>query len=112
MRSVAILLALMVFPAAAAEAPSAKHDLGASVVGNLQLKNKGTVISTIDASNFTYIEVSEGGKTIWLAAMKITVKKGDVISYSDGPEMDNFHSKNLNRTFEKVIFVSKVVVGQ
>lgn len=112
MRTTAAILALTVFPAIAAEVPPAKHALGASVTANIQMPNKGKVISTINASNYTYIEVSEGSKSVWLAALEVSVKKGDMVSYSDGAVMSNFYSKSLNRTFEKVIFVSKVVVAR
>lgn len=110
MRAIAALLALSVFPAIAAEAPPAQHTLGASVTANIKMSYKSKVISTISASNFTYVEVSDAGKTVWLAALDVAVKKGDMVSYSDGPVMSNFHSKALNRTFEKVIFVNKLVV--
>jgi hypothetical protein len=108
MRAIIALLALTIFPAAAAEEPSAKQTPEASVTANIQLPNKGKVISTINAGNYTYIEVSEGGKTVWLAALEVAVKEGDMISYSDGPVTTDIYSKSLNRTFEKVIFVSKV----
>ena len=113
MRAIPALLALTVFSAVAvaAEAPSAKHAAGTMIVAaNNQMPHQGKVISTIDASIYTYIEVSEGGKTIWLAAPTVAAKKGDTIGYDDGAVMSNFYSKSLNRTFETVIFVGKAVV--
>lgn len=112
MRTIPVLLALIVFSAVAvaAEAPSAKQTAGTIHVAtaNKQALHKGKVISSIDASIYTYIEVSEGGKTLWLAAPTVALEKGNTVSYSDGPVMTNFFSKTLNRTFETVIFVSKV----
>ncbi len=75
-----------------------------------QLPYKGKVLSTIDANEYTYIEVATGKDTTWLAAPKIALKKGTVIRYEDGAMMNNFHSKLLNRTFPSVSFVNDVVV--
>src|SRR5512140_2072708 len=99
MRAIPALLALTVFSAVAAETPPANHPLGASVTTNIQMPHKGKVVSTINAGNYTYIELSEGGKSVWLAALEVAVKKGDAINYNDGPVMTDFYSKSLNRTF-------------
>ena len=76
------------------------------------LPKKGKVLSTIDANQYTYIEVVEDKKTIWLAAPTVALKKNNVIRYDDGSEMTNFHSKQLNRTFPSVIFVNSVVLSK
>lgn len=75
-----------------------------------ELSRNGKVISSIDAGMYTYIELTENGKTIWIAAPTIKAKKGDLIRFSGGAVMSNYYSKNLNRTFESVIFVGKAVV--
>jgi hypothetical protein len=110
MRAIVALLTLTIFSAVAAETPPARHALGDAVTANIKMPYKSKVISTIPAGNSTYIEVLDGGKTVWLAALDVAVKKGDMINYSDGSVMTNFHSKSLNRTFEKVIFVNKLIV--
>jgi hypothetical protein len=76
------------------------------------LPKKGKVLSTIEATQYTYIEVVEDKKTIWLAAPTVAVKKNNIIRYDDGSEMTNFHSKTLNRTFPSIIFVNRVVVSK
>ena len=76
------------------------------------LPKKGKVLSTIDATQYTYIEVVEDKKTVWLAAPTIAVKKNNIIRYDDGSEMTNFHSKTLNRTFPSIIFVNRVVLSK
>ena len=113
MRAISALLALTVFSAVAvaAEAPAAKQAAGTMILAaNTQMPHQGKVVSTIDASIYTYIEVSEGGKTVWLAAPTVAVKKGETVGYDDGAVMTNFYSKSLNRTFDSVIFVGKAVV--
>ncbi len=75
------------------------------------LNRSGKVLSSIDAGMYTYIELSEDGKNVWIAAPTIKVKEGDTIRFSDGAIMSNYYSKSLDRTFESVIFVGKAVVA-
>lgn len=75
-----------------------------------QLPQKAKVLSTIDAGQYTYIEVAQNKKTLWLAGTKVAVKKGDIIRFDEGMVMTNFESKTLKRTFPSVIFVNSVVV--
>ena len=77
-----------------------------------QLPNKGKVLEVIDTAMYTYIQVSGDKKPVWIAASKIKVAKGDMLSYSNGAEMTNFHSKTLNRTFEAIIFVDRAVASK
>ena len=72
--------------------------------------NKGTVLETMDASIYTYMQVSTDKGPVWLAASKTKVAKGDTIGYPNGNEMTNFTSKSMNRTFDKLIMVDKVKI--
>jgi hypothetical protein len=116
MRTTLALLALTVFSVSAhAGTVSAQPSPGQSagmfyLAANDQMPHKGKVISSINASIYTYIEVSEGGKTVWIAAPTLAVKKGDMIGFDEGAPMANFYSKTLNRTFDVVYFVGKAVV--
>lgn len=73
--------------------------------------HKGTVLSTMDAAGYTYVEVSENGQKLWVAAMQTKVKEGDEVEFPDSPPMQNFTSKTLNRTFDKIIFTSQLIVS-
>ena len=116
MKHFPVLIALAVFtgPVAAQQLPSGHPALPAKNeakgAAEAQLPQKGKVLSTIDAAPYTYIEVSQNKKTLWLAANAVPVKKGDVIRFDDGMVMTNFHSKTLNRTFPSVLFVNRVAV--
>ena len=71
--------------------------------------HKGKVIQTMDAGSYTYVEVEEKGQKLWIAVMKEAlvkegVKVGDTIEFPDSPPMVNFQSKELKKTFDKVIF--------
>ncbi len=87
------------------------HGPGGSVP--IALTQSGKVLSSIDVPTYTYIEVSQGKNKLWLAALTSKVKKGDTVRFDEGMTMDNFHSKGLNRTFAKIVFVNKLeVVGK
>ncbi len=75
-----------------------------------ELPNQGKVLSTIDANDFTYIEVERAGAVEWIAASKMALKPGSTIRYEEGSVMTNFYSKLLKRTFSSVMFVGHVAV--
>lgn len=75
------------------------------------LTQKAQVLSTINVSQFTYLEVTQDNNTRWLATTTSTAKKGDTIQFDNGTVMTNFTSKILNRTFPSITFVGRVVVS-
>ncbi len=89
---------------------AAKDAKAAPAAPAAQLPQKAKVLSAIDAAGYTYLEVTQNKKTLWLAGPKVVAKKGDVIRFDDGMVMTNFESKTLKRTFPAVTFVNMVVV--
>lgn len=83
----------------------------AAPAGDAGLPYKGKVVSVIDAGQYTYIEVAQDKKTLWLAAPAIALKKDNMIRFEDGAEMTNFRSNTLNRTFPKIRFVGRVALA-
>lgn len=65
-------------------------------------------IEFMDASNYTYINVDENGRTYWIAVPQMEVKKGDVLFFSKSMEMKDFKSETLNRTFKSILFVGDI----
>jgi len=77
----------------------------------IALTQKAQVLSSIEALQYTYIEVKQDNQTRWLAATTVAVKKGDTIQFNDGVTMTNFTSKTLKRVFPSITFVDRVVVA-
>lgn len=75
------------------------------------LTQKAQVLSTIDVTQYTYLEVTQDNKTRWLATTTVAAKKGDTIQFDEGTTMVNFNSKILKRTFPSITFVGRVVVA-
>jgi hypothetical protein len=90
-------------PAAAslpAAAPVAPPTLSAAT------PNMGKVLQVLQAGSYTYAEVeAQGGEKVWIAGGPIQIKAGDSLQWGDYAVMENFNSKTLNRTFDRVLFV-------
>lgn len=70
--------------------------------------HKVTVKEVVQASAYTYLNVVENRETFWIAVSKRDIEPGTVLYYDDGLEMNNFESKDLNRTFETIYFVQNI----
>lgn len=66
------------------------------------------VSEVIQASAYTYLKVTEGSQEKWMAITKQEVQTGDILYYDEALQMTNFHSKDLDRTFDVVYFVNQV----
>jgi hypothetical protein len=71
----------------------------------------GTVLETMDASNYTYVRVKTDSGELWAAASKFKVAVGDTLTISLEQPMENFHSQSLNRDFPLIYFVSQMGAG-
>ena len=71
----------------------------------------GKVLETMSAADYTYVRVASESGEIWAAGPHTEVKVGDVVSFGHGIEMKGFHSKTLDRTFERIEFVERIAVG-
>jgi hypothetical protein len=115
---IALGLSLSILPALAA--PPAGHPSPAQAADLLMpdkpprpsdLPHQAKVVSSIDANEFSYIEIRRNGKpSEWIAAPKMALKAGSTIRFDDGAVMTNFYSKLLKRTFDSVMFVDYVAV--
>ena len=111
MKPVSILFALVLSTTVFAADPMAPVNphAGMGMRGSM-LTQTGKVLSTLSVPSYTYLEVSQDKKTMWLAAATVAAKKGDVVRFDDGMVMTNFYSKTLKRTFPSIVFVNSLVV--
>ena len=66
------------------------------------------VEDVVQTSNYTYLQVSENNAEFWIAVNRQEAAAGEVYYYAEALEMNNFNSKELNRTFETVFFVQGI----
>ncbi len=72
-------------------------------------KHTANVLETMNAANYTYAKVDEGGNIYWIAGPQAKIQVGDEISFIDQMVMEDFRSKALNKTFEYLVFASTLV---
>jgi hypothetical protein len=77
---------------------------------NKQDIHTAIVEEVIQAGGYTYLNVSENRKKIWLAVPGMEISKGVKLSYTGGLEMTDFKSKELNRTFPSILFLESVTL--
>ena len=71
----------------------------------------GKVVETLNAGDYTYIQVDTGKTRNWAAAARFPVKPGDRVSISASMPMPKYHSKTLERDFDVVYFTDRVSVN-
>jgi hypothetical protein len=63
-------------------------------------------VKTVEqVANYTYLEVKAKGPAYWVALPTTEIAVGSVVSYRGGMLMEDFHSKELDRTFDKILFL-------
>jgi hypothetical protein len=92
----ALLATLLVGTGWAAGDPSAPR--GASI--------KGEVLEVRDVDAYTYLRLRTKDGETWAAVGKAPVQKGAEVTVENAAVMNNFESKTLNRTFDKIVFGS------
>lgn len=94
--------------------PSASQALGILMPnqpGSKDLSQSGEVLSTMDANEFTYIEVKRTDVVEWIAVPLMSIQPGSTLRYEEGIVMADFYSKLLKRTFPSVRFVGQIEVN-
>jgi len=93
-----------------APTPTAPASMGSSAPEMPQSAGTtGTVVETMNAAGYTYVQVDSGKEKIWAAAPEFAVAVGDSVVVPEGMPMHNYHSKTLDRDFSVVYFVDSVL---
>ena len=73
----------------------------------------GVVRETMNAGGYTYLRIEPpGAEPVWVAAIEMRVAVGDEVRVEGGNELRDFHSRTLDRTFERIVFAGSArVVG-
>lgn len=66
------------------------------------------VKEVLQANSYTYIYVSEGDAEYWIATAKQPLEVGMTLHYDKGMEMNDFTSKEIDRTFDSIFFVNQI----
>jgi hypothetical protein len=70
----------------------------------------GTVVETMDAGRYTYVQIDTGEERLWAAGPHTEIAVGDPVSVAGGTLMVDFFSKSLDRTFDRLYLVGAIGV--
>jgi hypothetical protein len=62
----------------------------------------------IQATSYTYVKGDQKGKEVWIAILKRDVEVGKTYYYGQAMEMKGFNSKELERTFDSILFLEGI----
>ena len=65
---------------------------------------QGEVLEVRDAAPYTYLRLKTGTGETWAAVTAAPVKKGEQVTIANAMVMENFESKSLKKTFDKIVF--------
>ncbi|MBE0662905.1 MAG: SH3-like domain-containing protein [Bacteroidales bacterium] len=69
---------------------------------------KVKVLDVVQTSAYTYLYVNNNTADYWIAVRSMEAREGEEYHIAGLLEMDNFYSKELERNFEKIWFVSEI----
>lgn len=78
------------------------------VAGKQAIMHEFVAQEVLQANSYTYVKGLENGDEFWMAIPKREVETGKTYYYEKAMEMKNFKSKDLNRTFESIYFLSGI----
>lgn len=92
---------------------SCKDKVGYSKINNATSAAKSAVHKikvkeALDGGNYTYLNVDENGESYWMAISSMPVTVGDTYFYEGGMTMKDFESKQLNKTFDLIVFANTI----
>ena len=67
------------------------------------------ILETLPTEKYVYAKVKEDDATFWIATVKTEIEIGQSYYYKGSVLQTNFESKEYNRTFEEVFFVSEII---
>ncbi|OGA25345.1 MAG: nucleotide-binding protein [Betaproteobacteria bacterium RIFCSPLOWO2_02_FULL_67_19] len=67
---------------------------------------KGQVLEVKDVDDYSYLRLKTQDGEIWAAVNRAPVRKGAEVTIENAMVMNNFRSKSLNRTFDRIVFGS------
>lgn len=77
-------------------------------ISNNIAQNEVIVKEVQQTSGYTYVLAQDSGQEIWMAISKTEVAVGEKLYFDEAIEMKDFESKELNKVFDRIIFVDQV----
>ena len=101
-----VILFLAVFMMVAASCVRNRSGIVQSTLS--ESSNIFEVSEVIQGDAYTYLKVKENSTERWVAVLRQEIKTGDVYYYGSDLLMSNFHSSEIDRTFDEIYFISEI----
>ena len=73
-----------------------------------KIQHQIKVKEVLQTGTYTYLFVNENEEDYWMAISKTDIKIDDHLFYEDAVVMKDFKSDELDRTFDKILFVGEI----
>jgi len=77
-------------------------------ISNGKPQHQIKVKEVLQTGTYTYLFVNEEEEDYWMAISKTDIKVDDHLYYQDAVVMRDFKSEELDRTFDKILFVGEI----
>ncbi len=110
MKEISSFLAIVfLFTLFACDSPNYKESDDYSTKDNNSNLRAGVVVEILQTPSYTYLKFEEDGEEYWGAIpRRDDIVKGSTYYFDSSMEMENFPSKELNRTFDRIYFIQAV----
>lgn len=78
---------------------------------SIAASHQGVITDSVSAGGYTYMQVEENGQSFWIAGPSNKLPKGTMVQFDEQIWMSNFTSKALDKTFDRLLFVSGVQIA-
>lgn len=114
MKTSVIFLMLMIFGMTSMAAGASPDRVDKNSVSSKSNSSRlyGKVVQSMDANNYTYVQINTGSELIWAAGPKTPLKKGNMLAVQASMPFTDFESKTLNKKFKKIYFVNRFITDQ
>ncbi len=103
-----IVVVFSVFVLFSCKDKAAYSKMDSAPVANEVSVHKVVITDFMEAGTYVYLNVTEAGKEYWMAIPNTKIEKGATYYYSGGMEMRDFESKQLGKTFDRIIFAEGI----
>jgi hypothetical protein len=87
---------------------SCNQGMKSGKVSDADHPQRAEVLEVLNATSYTYLRVERMKHEEWIAISSSDINVGDIIYYEGGLQMNDFESKELERTFDLIYFVSYI----
>ncbi len=103
-----VVLIISVFLTVSCKDKGSYTKINSAVTESSSDLHKIVINEVVDAGTYAYVKVSEGDAEYWMAIPNMPINVGGTYFYNGGMAMKDFVSKQLDKTFDEIIFAEGI----